>query len=61
MERCNPVQMRKNLEMVKDLKDSGIDFMPIPVRDEEHRLMLAHYAENTLAVMAIDAEKKEGK
>lgn len=57
MAECKPVQMRKNLEMVQDLKNHRIDFMPIPVRDEEHRLMLARYAENILEEMAIAAER----
>ena len=60
MSECKPLQMRKNLEMVQDLKNSRIDFMPIPVRDEKHRLMLAQYAANVLEEMAIAAEQREG-
>ena len=58
MNICKPVQMRKNLEMVNDLRSSRIDFMPIPVRDEEHRLLLARYAESILEGMAVEAEKR---
>ena len=57
MNECKPVQMRKNLEMVQDLKNNRIDFMPIPVKDENHRLFLAQYAANILEDMAKDAER----
>ena len=57
MNICKPVQMRKNLEVVNDLKSSRIDFMPIPVKDEKHRIFLAQYAANILEDMAKDAER----
>lgn len=31
MEKCSPVDMRKNLEAVEVMKSNGIDFVPIPV------------------------------
>ena len=37
MEKCSPVEMRKNLEAVEQLKKHGIDFVPIPVIDDEHK------------------------
>lgn len=58
MSECKPVQMRKNLEMVQDLKNNRVDFMPIPVKDEHHRQFLAQYAANILEDMAKDAERK---
>lgn len=37
MNRCSPVEMRKNLEMVQMLKDSGIDFVPVVVLSESQK------------------------
>ena len=37
LERCSPVEMRKNLETVEILKGYGIDFVPVPVRDQDHK------------------------
>jgi hypothetical protein len=37
MERCSPVEMRKNLVAVEEMKMSGIDFVPIPARDAAHK------------------------
>ena len=31
MEKCSPVEMRKNLEVVEVLKSQGMDFVAIPV------------------------------
>lgn len=40
-ERCDPVVMRKALEMVHTMKLAGIEFVPVPVLDNEDRLFLA--------------------
>ena len=37
MDRCSPVEMRKNLEVVEGFKKHGIDFVVIPVRNPEHK------------------------
>lgn len=37
MNRCNPAEMRKNLQVVEQFKNAGIDFVPVPVRDEDHK------------------------
>ena len=37
MNKYNPVEMRKNLELVDAFKNAGIDFVPIPVVCDEHR------------------------
>ena len=37
MEKCSPAEMRKNLEMVEMLKKAGIDFVAIPVKNEEEK------------------------
>lgn len=61
MDKCKPVQMRKNLEMVNAFKGMGIDFMPIPVRDEAHRIQLAQLGAEILEEMAAEAEKDMAK
>jgi len=35
--RCSPVEMRKNLEIVDTFKRNGIDFVAIPVIDKRHK------------------------
>ena len=37
MKKCDPMEMRKNLEVVEVLKNAGIDFVPIPVKNQEHK------------------------
>jgi len=37
MNRCSPVEMRKNLELVQTLKFSGIDFVAVPVLSESQK------------------------
>ena len=36
-ERTPPVEMRKNLDLVLELKLAGIDFVPIPIFNEEDK------------------------
>lgn len=40
MNKCSPMQMRKNLASVEAFKEVGIDFVAIPVKDEAHRMEL---------------------
>jgi len=40
MDRCDPVEMRKNLEVVGQLKKAGIDFVAIPAKDKDHKAQL---------------------
>ena len=37
VEKCSPVEMRKNLQVVEQFKRIGLDFVPVPVRDEAHK------------------------
>jgi sulfopyruvate decarboxylase TPP-binding subunit len=37
MNKCSPIEMRKNLEVVESLKNAGIDFVCIPVKNESHK------------------------
>jgi hypothetical protein len=38
--KCSPVQMRKALELVEVLKSAGMDFIPVPVLNDEDRARL---------------------
>lgn len=40
MKRANSVELRKALECVQLLKNAGIDFVPIPVINEEEKKRL---------------------
>ena len=40
MNKCNPVEMRKDLDMVKALSDAGIEFVAVPVLNEAHKKQL---------------------
>lgn len=40
MNQCSPAEMRKNLEVVEQLRKHGIDFVVIPVKDAEHKKQL---------------------
>lgn len=37
MNRCSPVEMRKNLEMVQAFKEAGVDFVAVPVFSEAQK------------------------
>lgn len=55
MERCSPVEMRKNLEMVEQFKKAGIDFVAIPARDMDHKNQLVNQGRKILEEL-IDVE-----
>ena len=40
MQKCSPVEMRKNLDSVESFKLHGIDFVAIPVKDDLHKVEL---------------------
>jgi hypothetical protein len=40
MNKCSPVEMRKNLDCVEVMKLYGIDFVAIPVKDALHKVEL---------------------
>ena len=37
MDRCSPVEMRKNLETVEQFKRAGLDFVVIPAKNASHK------------------------
>ena len=40
MERATPVEMRRSLELVDQLKKAGIAFVPIPIDDDAKELYI---------------------
>jgi len=40
MNKCSPVEMRKNLEVVEVFRKNGVDFVAVPVIDEQHKTKL---------------------
>ena len=47
-ERCSPVEMRKNLEIAQLFKKYGIDFVAVPVRDQDHKTELIALCDEVL-------------
>ena len=56
MERCSLVEMRKNLEAVEVYKRFGIDFVPIPVRDQDHKNELISLVNEVMEELVKEAE-----
>ena len=56
MDKCSPVVMRKNLEVVDQFKKWGIDFVPIPVRSQAHKNMLIEMGDQIFDELADKAE-----
>jgi len=59
MNRCSPVEMRKNLELVQVLKFSGIDFVAVPVLSESQKNELFLLVSKRLT--ELEETKIEGK
>ena len=59
MEKCSPVEMRKNLAVVEQLSTVGIDFVVMPVKDPLHKQQLIAQAQAILAEMTREAEEDE--
>lgn len=56
LERCSPVEMRKNLQVVEQFKKYGIDFAVVPVRDADHKNELIVQGNEVLEEMVKQAE-----
>ena len=57
MNRCSPAEMRKNLQVVEQFKKYGIDFVAVPVRDEDHKNELIALGNEVLEEMAAEGER----
>ena len=56
MEKANPVEMRKALEVVQGLKAGGVLFVPIPILDTEDRLSLLNELDRRLDMILQQVE-----
>ena len=56
MNRCSPAEMRKNLDVVEQFKQAGIDFVPMPVKDDAHKANLIMQGEAILDDLVNDLE-----
>lgn len=59
MERCAPVEMRRNLELVEVFKQMGMDFVPIPVLNESQKAYFLNLMQRQLDIAEKMAEKDE--
>jgi len=55
IERASPVQLRKALEMANHFVKAGINFVPVPVANEEEQRALLARAITKLNAMEQDA------
>ena len=58
MDRCNPVEMRKNLMVVEQFKKAGIDFVAVPIKSEDHKNEMIAYVNEVLEEIINDAKSK---
>lgn len=59
MNRANPVQLRKSLEVAHAFAKAGINFVCMPVVDEADHSNLASQAIERMERIAVIAESKE--
>jgi len=57
IEKCSPVEMRKNLNVVDRFREYGIDFIAVPVRDHAHKKELAYISMEVLAELEEECDK----
>jgi len=58
MNKCSPVEMRKNLEVVEQYKRFDIDFVAVPARGADHKNELIQMGNEVLEEMVRNAESK---
>jgi len=58
MNRSNPAQIRKSLELANQLKIVGIEFIPIPVLNDNDRVQLLSQLNEKLDVIEKAAHNK---
>lgn len=51
MERCSPTKMGKALKVVEAMKKAGLEFVPVPVKDDDHREELLKTSDSILKDM----------
>lgn len=58
MNRCSPVEMRKNLVMVETFKKEGIDFVAIPASERMTKEALLSLCDRQLESLVDEIEGK---
>ena len=61
MNQCSPVEMRKNLAVVEQFRKIGIDFVAIPVKNDDHKNEMIQYGNEVFEEMATEIEKPTNK
>lgn len=56
MEKCSPVEMRKNMEVAELFQRTGIDFVPMPVINSEHKQELIKQMKSLFNAIIAESE-----
>lgn len=59
IERASPIQLRKALELSNQFAKMGVNFVPMPVCNDEEQRALVAQAIDKLAEMEAQAETKD--
>ena len=59
MNRCSPVETRKNLEAAKNFASIGLDFVCIPVTRSNSKEQLTKIMCDAMELLSLEAEKEE--
>ena len=59
MNKCSPAVMRKNLLVAEQFKKFGIGFVPVPVRDLDHKNEIMSLANKVLEEIVEESEGLE--
>ena len=59
MDRARPEDIRKAMNATQVLLDAGLNFVPIPVRDEAHNAELMAQGTSIFLELIAEAEKEE--
>ena len=60
MNKCNAEEMTNNLIIVEELKKAGLDFVPIPVLNSDHKQELTVELDRILNELAGKLESNNG-
>ncbi len=56
MDRCSPVEMRKNLQTVEQYRKIGLDFVAVPVKDDDHKNEMLAYGNEVMEEIISEIE-----
>ncbi len=58
MQRCSPLDMRIALEKTELLRKAGIEFIPLPVKNDKHRKKLIKQFDKIMNEIIAEMERK---